>query len=146
MSRRTIDFSNVKEASTYAPRRLPEGTYKALITKVDEATSKAGNPMWVYAISPVEHPTAVYPYYLLLEEKHLWKLRSLLLAAGRDVPRRRVTVDPESIVGEEIMIDLTDDEWEGREKSVIAGVFKCEEDPQPALVTDEEIDFDVDEI
>lgn len=146
MSRRTIDFSNVKEASTYAPRRLPEGTYKALITKVDEATSKAGNPMWVYAISPVEHPTAVYPYYLLLEEKHLWKLRALLLAAGRDVPRKKVTVDPESIVGEEIMIDLTDDEWEGREKSIINGVFKCSEPPQPPLVTDGEIDFDVDEI
>lgn len=146
MSRRTIDFSNVREASAYAPRRLPEGTYKAVIAKVDETTSKAGNPMWVYAISPVEHPTAVYPYYLLLEEKHLWKLRALLLAAGKDVPKKRVTVDPESIVGEEIMIDLTDDEWEGREKSVIAGVFKCDESHQPALVTDEEIDFDVDEI
>lgn len=146
MSRRTIDFSNVKEASVYAPRRLPEGTYKALITRVDEATSKVGNPMWVYAISPVDHPTAVYPYYLLLEEKHLWKLRALLLAAGKDVPKKRVSVDPESIVGEEIMVDLTDDEWEGREKSVIAGVFKCTESSQPVPVTDEEIDFDVDEI
>ena len=146
MSRRTIDFSSVKEASAYAPRRLPEGTYRAIITKVDETTSKAGNPMWVYAISPTEHPTAVYPYYLLLEEKHLWKLRALLLAAGKDVPRKKVAVDPESIIGKEIMIDLEDDEWEGREKSVIAGVFKCDEPPQPALVSDEEIDFDVDEI
>lgn len=146
MPRRTIDFSNVKEASAYAPRRLPEGTYRAIITKVDETTSKAGNPMWVYAISPVDHPTAVYPYYLLLEDKHLWKLRALLLAAGKDVPKKKVAVDPESIVGKEIMIDLEDDEWEGREKSVIAGVFKCDEVPQPALVTDGEIDFDVDEI
>lgn len=146
MSRRTIDFSNVKEASTYAPRRLPEGTYRALITKVDETTSKAGNPMWVYAISPADHPTAVYPYYLLLEDRHLWKLRALLLAAGKDVPKKKVAVDPESIVGREIMIDLADDEWEGREKSVIAGVFKCEEPSQPALVPDGEIDFDVDEI
>lgn len=146
MSRRTIDFSNVKEASAYAPRRLPEGTYRALITKVDETTSKAGNPMWVYAISPVDHPTAVYPYYLLLEDKHLWKLRALLLAAGKDVPKKKVAVDPESIIGKEIMIDLEDDEWEGREKSVISGVFKCDKPSQPALVSDGEIDFDVDEI
>lgn len=146
MSRRTIDFSSVREASAYAPRRLPEGTYRALITKVDETNSKAGNPMWVYAISPVDHPTAVYPYYLLLEEKHLWKLRALLLAAGKDVPKQKVAVDPESIIGKEIMIDLTDDEWEGREKSVIAGVFKCDEPSQPALTADGEIDFDVDEI
>lgn len=146
MPRRTLDFSNVKETSTYSPRRLPEGTYKALITKVDEVTSKAGNPMWVYAISPVEHPTAVYPYYLLLEDRHLWKLRALLLAAGREVPKKKVAVDPESIVGKEIMIDLEDDEWEGREKSVIAGVFKCDEASQPTLIADDEIDFDVDEI
>lgn len=146
MSRRTLDFSNVKETSSYAPRRLPEGTYRAIITKVDETTSRAGAPMWVYAISPVDHPTAVYPYYLLLEDRHLWKLRALLLAAGKDVPKKKVAVDPESIIGKEIMIDLEDDEWEGREKSVIAGVFKCDEPSQPTLVTDGEIDFDVDEI
>lgn len=146
MSRRTIDFSNVTEASAYAPRRLPEGTYRAIITKVDETTSKAGNPMWVYAIAPVDHPTAVYPYYLLLEDRHLWKLRALLLAAGTDVPKKKIVVDPESILGKEIMIDLTDDEWEGHEKSVIAGVFKCDEPSQPATVTDGEIDFYVDEI
>ena len=81
-----------------------------------------------------------------VEDRNLGKLRALLLAAGKYVPKKKVAVDPESIIGKEIMIDLTDDEWEGREKSVIAGVFKCDEPSQPALIADGEIDFDVDEI
>lgn len=144
MSKITLDFSNVHEGSTFSPRRLPEGPYLATIVKVESKESKAGNPMLVYTIIPAEHPTAVYPYYLLLDEKQLWKFRALLLAAGKEVPKRKVTVDPESIVGKQIMIDLEDDEWEGREKSTIAGVFKPEQQPEP--VSDGEIEFDVDEI
>ena len=145
MSKITLDFSNVSEGSTFSPRRLPEGTYLATLAKVESKTSKAGNPMLVYTIIPVEHPTAVYPYYIVLDEKQLWKFRALLLAAGKDVPKRKVTVDPESIVGKQIMIDLEDDEWEGREKSTIAGVFK----PSPEEVSSDnsdEIEFDIDEI
>lgn len=144
MSKITLDFSNVREGSTFSPRRLLEGSYLATIAKVESKDSKAGNPMLVYTIIPVEHPTAVYPYYILLDERQLWKFRALLLAAGKEVPKRKVTVDPESIVGAQIMIDLEDDEWEGREKSTIAGVFKPEQ--QPELVSDGEIEFDVDEI
>ena len=145
MAKITLDFSNVTEGSTFSPRRLPEGSYLAVLAKVEVKTSKAGNPMLVYTIIPVEHPTAVYPYYVLLDEKQLWKFRALLLAAGKDVPKRKVTIDPESIVGKQIMIDLEDDEWEGREKSVIAGVFKPA--PEETLSPDGgEIEFDVDEI
>lgn len=144
MAKITLDFSNVSEGSTFSPRRLPEGPYLATLAKVESKTSKAGNPMLVYTVIPVEHPTAVYPYYVLLDEKQLWKFRALLLAAGKEVPRRKVTVDPESIVGKQIMIDLEDDEWEGREKSVIVGIFKPEEKDIPAESS--EIEFDVDEI
>ena len=144
MTKITLDFSNVSEGSTFSPRRLPEGPYLATVAKVEEKKSKAGNPMLVYTLIPVEHPTAVYPYYIVLDEKQLWKFRALLLAAGKDVPKRKVAVDPE-IVGRQIMIDLEDSEWEGREKSVVAGVFKP--DPEETSSPEEgEIEFDVDEI
>ena len=144
MAKITLDFSNVSEGSAFSPRRLPEGAYLATLAKVESKTSKAGNPMLVYTVIPVEHPTAVYPYYVLLDEKQLWKFRALLLAAGKEVPKRKVTVDPESIIGKQIMIDLEDSEWEGREKSVIAGIFKPEEKDTPTESS--EIEFDVDEI
>ena len=144
MAKIALDFSNVKEGAAFSPRRLQEGPYLATLAKVESKTSKAGNPMLVYTVIPVEHPTAVYPYYVLLEERQLWKFRALLLAAGKEVPKRKVTVDPESIVGKQVMIDLEDDEWEGREKSIIAGVFKPEE--KDTRTENSEIEFDVDEI
>lgn len=144
MAKITLDFSNVSEGSTFSPRRLPEGPYLATLAKVESKTSKAGNPMLVYTVIPVEHPTAVYPYYVLLEDRQLWKFRALLLAAGKEVPKRKVTVDPESIIGKQIMIDLEDDEWEGREKSTIAGIFPPEE--KNVTTENSEIEFDVDEI
>lgn len=48
-------------------------------------------------------------------------------------------------MGKQIMIDLENDEWEGREKSTVAGVFK----PSPEETSspeEDEIEFDVDEI
>lgn len=144
MAKITLDFSNISEGSTFSPRRLPEGPYLATLAKVESGTSKAGNPMLVYTIIPVEHPTAVYPYYVLLDEKQLWKFRALLLAAGKEVPKRKVTVDPESIIGRQVMIDLEDAEWEGREKSTIAGIFKPEK--KDTVVESSEIEFDIDEI
>lgn len=145
MSKITLDFSNVREGSTFSPRRLPEGSYLADIVKVEHKESSKGNPMLVFTIIPVEHPTAVYPYYAVLADNQLWKLRALLVAAGKEVPRRKVTVDPESLIGRQIMIYLEDDEWEGREKSVITEIFKPE-DPNASPVGEGEIDFDVDEI
>lgn len=146
MAKITLDFSNVSEGSTFSPRRLPEGSYLADIVKVEAKNSKAGNPMLVYTFIPIEHPTAVYPYYIVLDEKQLWKFRALLLAAGKDVPKRKVTVDPESIVGKQIMIDLEDSEWEGREKSIVAGVFKPSPEETSVPGGGGEIEFDVDEI
>lgn len=145
MSKITIDFSNVRDGSTFSPRRLPEGSYLATVAKVEQKESSKGNPMLVFTVIPVEHPTAVYPYYVVLADNQLWKLRALLIAAGKEVPKRKVTIDPESLVGKNIMIDLEDDEWEGREKSTIAGVFKPEVQPSEAP-SDDEIEFDVDEI
>jgi len=145
MSKITIDFSNVREGSTFSPRRLPEGSYLAAVAKVEQKESSKGNPMLVFTVIPVEHPTAVYPYYVVLADNQLWKLRALLIAAGKEVPKRKVTIDPDSLVGKNIMIDLEDDEWEGREKSAIAGVFKPEvQTSEPS--SDDEIEFDVDEI
>ena len=144
MSKITVDFSNVREGSTFSPRRLPEGPYLADVTKVEQKESSKGNPMLVFTVIPVEHPTAVYPYYVVLADNQLWKLRALLVAAGKEVPNRKVTIDPESIVGKKIMIDLEDAEWEGREKSEIVGVFKPEQ--QAETTVEGEIEFDVDEI
>lgn len=148
-TRRTIDFTNVKDRGKYNPKHKPEGDYRAKVISVEETTSKQENDMWVYAIQLTSDASAVYPERIVLKENSLWKLRNLLQAAGMNVPKKKVAVDPNKVVGREIGITLEDDEYEGKMKSVISAVFKASEladdepeDSDAETEDDEQVDDD----
>lgn len=126
-TRRTLDFTNVKDRGQYNPKRKPAGDYRAKIVGVTERESSKGNPMWEYAVKLTSDESAVYPERCVLIESSLWRLRNLLQACGMAVPKKKVTVDPSKIVGREIGVTLEDDEYEGKEKSTISAVFKASE-------------------
>lgn len=121
-----LDFSNVKDSSGINPKHMPEGDYLLKIVKVDE-TDKDDVPMWNFHMQLADSKTAVYPYYCKLQENQLWKVRNLLIAAGIEVPKKRVGVDPGKLVGKTIGATLEDDEYEGKLKSVVAAVFPADE-------------------
>lgn len=139
--KRRIDFTNVKESSGINPKHVEEGDYLAKIVKVEE-TMKDDIPMWNYHFQLEDMKSAVYPYYCKLQENQLWKLRNVLVAAGKNVPKKAVNVDAESIVGQVVAISLEDDEYEGKLKSVISAVFPASELEE--TVTPEEADDDDD--
>lgn len=124
-----MDFTNVKDQGNFNPRRMAAGDYRATIAKVEDHTSKGSTKVdnWVFTIIPTVASRNTYPYYCGFEEKFAWKIRNLLLAAGFQVPKRRVAVDPNKLVGKEIGISLDDEEYEGKDKSVVAAVFPAEE-------------------
>lgn len=136
--KQVLDFTNVKESSGINPKHRPAGDYRVKISKVTEETSKKGNLQWVFVMVPTDMQSAAYPYYCQLEENTLWKVRNLLIAAGIDVPKKKVNVDPNKLVGREIGVTLDDDEYEGKLKSVITAVF-------PASDLDDEDDASSDE-
>lgn len=123
----TADFTNVKDGGGFNSKRLPSGDYIARISKVEKSKSKAGNDQLVFTITPDDHRSAAYPYYCGLEEKQLWKLRNLLLAAGVKVPKKKASIDVERLVGVAIGIALEDDEYEGKERSTIDSIFPANE-------------------
>lgn len=140
VKKHAIDFTNVKEASGINPKRMDAGDYRAVVVNIEE-TLKDEIPMWNFHIQLSDNRSAVYPYYCKLQENQLWKLRNLLIAAGKSVPKKRVNVDPTSIVKKEIGITLADDEYEGKLKSVIDAVFPAAEladEPAPGGVEDTE--------
>lgn len=125
---RIADFSNVKEGSAFNPMHQPAGDYKAKIVKVADHKSNAGNEGWVFSITtPGGNGRATYPYYTTLDEKSLWKVRNLFIAAGMAVPKKRVKVDPNKLVGKVIGVSLEDDEYDGKMKSVIQATFPADE-------------------
>lgn len=132
--RHAIDFTNVKEGRGVNPVRMPEGDYEAKVTGVTESM-KDDVPMWCFVLQLSERASATYAYYCKLQENQLWKVRNLLIAAGKQVPKKRVNVDPNNVVGAIVGITLVDDEYEGKEKSTIDAIFPASEladEPEPA--------------
>jgi hypothetical protein len=124
----TVDFSNVKERGNFNPKRVQEGDYRAVITKVEDGESKKDNEFqYIFTLKLKKFSQNSYPYYCKVTESQLWKLRNLMVAAGFSVPKKRMAVDPNKAVGREVGVTMEDDEYEGKLKSVIASIFPVSE-------------------
>lgn len=136
--KRSVDFSNVSEGSGVNPKRVPSGDYEAIIVNVDE-TMKDEDVMWRFDFQLADNKTAIYPYYVKLVENQLWKLRNVLTAAGLQVPKKSVAVDPTRVLKKSVGITLVDDEYEGKLKSTIDGLFpanelaEADDEPEPVV-------------
>jgi hypothetical protein len=124
---KVLNFEGVSEGGEFRPRRRPEGDYYAHITKVEDHESKAGNDSWVFTVKIDGDSRSAYAYYVGTDEKQLWKVRSIFVAAGMAVPSKRVKADPNKLVGKAVAVALEDDEYEGRVKSTIAAMFPLDD-------------------
>lgn len=162
-SARAVDFSSVKDRGNFNPKHVAEGDYAAKIVSVEDGESKkSGNFQYIFTIKINKFSQYAYPYYCVLQENQLWKLRNIAVAAGLNVPKKRMKFDPNKVVGKSIGVSLEDDEYtddNGKTtlKSVIAAVFPIaelaeggedmpeddfDEDSGPATVSDEDDDAD----
>lgn len=142
-----LDFTNVKDGGGFSPRRVAAGDYLARVISVADApTKQTKEPQWVFGIQLEDHKANSYPLYCKLVENQLWKLRNLFLAAGMNVPKKRIKVDPSKIVGKLIAVSMEDDEYDGKAKSTVAATFPASElDSVPAEPDDEEYDNEEEE-
>lgn len=149
-TKKILDFTNVKDGADYNPVHQPEGEYLLEIVGVDETPSKGGNDMWTFKCKDVNKPRATYPHRCTLNVEALWKIRNLFVACGVNVPKKKVNVDPNKLIGKQFGAMLADDEYEGKMKSVIEGVFPASDMPAPSSKTksnradDEEPEVDED--
>jgi hypothetical protein len=146
-SEAVVDFTNVQDGGdTFNKKRQREGDYKATIKSVKDAPSKKDNiNQWLFTI---QVGSGTYPYYCKHQENQYWKIRNLLQAAGMNVPKKRVKVDPNKLVGRNIAVTLEDDEYDGKLQSNIAHTFALadlEDQTVPAEADDAEVDDDEEE-
>lgn len=140
---KVIDLTNVKEGGNFNKKRQPEGDYPARITKVEDAPAKGdGTFQWCFTI---QVKTGTYPYYCKMQENQLWKIRNLCIAAGLNVPKKRIKLDPEKLVGKQIAVTLEDDEYEGKKQSNIAATFPLSELDDYSAEDDDAIGDDADD-
>lgn len=142
---RTLDFSNVKESSGINPKHVEDGDYLAKVIEVRDDPAKDGEAMWLFIFKLADNTTATYPYYCKLVDNQLWKLRNLWIAAGVDLPKRAVKIDPNRVIGKEVGLVLEGEEFEGKMKSVISAIIPKSDLPEFAAGADEEDDEDEDD-
>lgn len=130
-TKRAVDFTNVKEGGAFNPRHREAGDYRLKIVKVDDHTSNKDNDGWVFTLKVEGDERATYPYYCNSDEKNAWKIRKLFIAAGMQVPKKRVMVDPNKLLNKTIGAALDDEEYEGRMKSVIVDTFPADDVVEP---------------
>lgn len=119
-----LDFTSV-EKSAYNTRQMPAGLYEARITEVVQKSAQDGTDMLVYTLVPT-HPQyrgRRFPFYCKLSSNQLWKLRDLLVAAGENIPKRAVRVQPEKIVNRLLCIEVSDDTYGGTVRSTVDSVY-----------------------
>lgn len=124
---KAIDFSGVKDRGNFNTKRVPEGDYAAKIVSVEDTKAKDETDQYLFTVKLEKYSQLAYPYYCKLQENQLWKLRNIGVAAGLNVPKSRMKFDPNKLVGKTIGVTMADDEYEGKEKSVIDAVFPASE-------------------
>lgn len=145
-SAKAVDFSGVKDRGNFNPKHIAEGDYAAKIVKVEDAESKKDQSFqYVFTIKLNKFSQNSYPYYCKLQENQLWKLRNIAVAAGLNVPKKRMKFDPNKVVGKSIGVTMEDDEYEGKMKSVIGAVFPISELADGAEIEDDATEDDFEE-
>ena len=123
----SVDFTGVESGGAQFVR-VPEGDYGLKIKKVEGKKGEdSGKPYLLFTFEitqgnkkgtgkKITHTCSMQP-------KALWNLKNLLEACGMKVPSSAVKIDLDKLVGKECGCTITDDEYEGRKKSVISVIF-----------------------
>ena len=140
---RSLDFTNVKDGGTFRKTRQEAGDYKGLITKAATVKKKdSKDEQWLFTIKV---GAGQYPYYCKHVENQLWKVRNIFVAAGITIPKKRVKVDPNMVVGKKIGVILEDDEYDGRVQSNIQAIIPLAELDEVGPADDDEDETDEDD-
>lgn len=122
-SAKAVDFSGVKDRGDFNPKHVAEGDYAAKVVKVVDGEVKKGEHQgefqYIFTIKLQKYSQYSYAYYCKLQDNQLWKLRNLAVAAGLNVPKKRMKFDPNKIVGKSIGVTMEDNEYDKDGKTIL---------------------------
>jgi hypothetical protein len=118
-----VDFSTVKDRGDFNPKHVAEGDYAAKIVKVVDGEVKKGEHQgefqYIFTIKLQKYSQYSYAYYCKLQDNQLWKLRNLAVAAGLNVPKKRMKFDPNKVVSKSIGVTMEDNEYDKDGKTIL---------------------------
>ena len=140
----TFDFTNYKDTST---AHVAPGTYHAEVSDFEEATSKAGNVMFVIYLEITEGPHAGQQIIdrLPQTEKAMFRSAAFLQALGVKIAKKKIALNPRSLIGRPVDIVVEDGEpYNGRVKSEVREYLRATK-PAKAETKDDPMADEADE-
>ena len=130
-----VDLSGV-EASRKA---IPEGTYEVVVNEATQKDSRDGNPMIAFEFEVAEgaHKGAKLYENCSLQPQALFKLKSVLLALGMDIPNKAFDLNLRDLVGLTCEVEVGHEVYEGKKRARILQ-YNDPEDTQDEEDGDEE--------
>lgn len=143
-----VDLSGV-EASRKA---IPEGTYEVVVNEAIQKDSRDGNPMIAFEFEVTEgaHKGAKLYENCSLQPQALFKLKSVLLALGMDIPNKAFDLNLRDLVGLTCEVEVGHEVYEGKKRARILQYNdpeeSQEEDSDEESVEDKLSELDLDEL
>jgi hypothetical protein len=143
-----VDLSGV-EASRKA---IPEGTYEVVVNEATQKDSRDGNPMIAFEFEVAEgaHKGTKLYENCSLQPQALFKLKSVLLALGMNIPNKAFDLNLRDLVGLTCEVEVGHEVYEGKKRARILQYNdpgeSQEEDSDDESVEDKLSELDLDEL
>jgi len=110
----SVNFEGVEAGG----KAVPDGTYRAAVESVSMEESSGGNDYlkWTWKITEGAAKGAKVWDNTSLQPQALWRLKGLLESLGEDDLDGEFDLDPEKYIGEEAVLEITNEEYEGKQK------------------------------
>lgn len=138
----SLDFTDV-DAGGMMP--TPDGIYTAKVASAEQDVSSNGNDMIVVRYK-THIGSTVFDRFMLLPQS-LWVLRTALNCMGYDTPDGPFDLDVDDLVGQELGLEIVNEEYEERDQPNVTGYLTLEaaEEATGGATSDDDDEEDADD-
>lgn len=133
-----VDLSGVEVSR----KAIPEGSYTVVVNGVSQKDSREGNPMLAFEFEVSEGPYQGAKLYenCSLQPQALFKLKTILLALGMDIPDKAFDLNLRDLVGLTCEVEVGHETYDGKKRARIVEYSNSEESNEEEDEQDEEGD------
>ena len=141
----SVDFEGVESGGG---RPVPDGNYNAFISKITEEEGQNSGEPYLHAVWKIQGGKcdgATIHDNISLQPQSLWRLRTILECIGYEVEDGPMDIDPADILEEVCGIEVTNEEYEGKDRPRITGFMGADDDYEEEEDEDPEEEEDPEE-
>ena len=112
-----VDLSGVETSR----KTIPEGVYTLVVDSATQKSSQGGNPMIAFEFSVAEGKYQGSKLYenCSLQPQALFKLKSVLIALGLEIPNKAFDLDLKDLIGLTCEVEVGHEVYEGKKRARI---------------------------